>query len=92
MLVKVAEDGLVLVAENENERKMLSKLWNDTLMVAYSCKENEIKLKSCKLTECFHLTMDGLNTNELINIIESCLKEISKRVQEIEEIFKKIKI
>ena len=92
MIVKISEDEIILIAEEEKEKTLLGELWSNALMIVSSYSESEIKLKGCKVTECLHSIVDDLNTKELVNMIEVCLKEIFKRVEEIEMMFKKAKI
>jgi len=87
------EDGLTLVAEEEVEKEMLSKMWNNAFFLVTSCKGDEIKLQSCNGKDCLELTInEGIKTKELIDIMEGCLREISKRIEEIENMFKRAKI
>lgn len=93
MMVKIVEDGLILIAEEEVEKKMLSKLWNNAFVIITSCRGNEIKLQSCTGKDCLRLIInEGIKTKELIDIMENCLREISKRIGEIEDMFKRAKI
>ena len=92
MIVKISEDEIILIAEEEKEKTLLGELWSNALMIVSSYSESEIKLKGCKVTECLHSIVGDLNTKELINMIEVCLEEIFKRVEEIEMMFKKAKI
>ena len=93
MMVKVVEDGLTLIAEEEVEKEMLSKLWNNAFFIVTSCEGYEIKLQSCNGKDCLQLIInEGIKTKELIDIMENCLREISKRIEEIENMFKRAKI
>lgn len=92
MRVKIAEDGLTLIAEEEKENALLSKLWNNALMLVSSYSENGVTLKGCKITQCLSSIVSDISTEELVEVMEGCLKELSKRIEEIEIMFNKVRI